>query len=216
MARGRRSRLDPEAIGGRTCGRLGIWTCRRCTRCESGGVLLPRTFVVRLVVACVFSSVLLRADLSSARSLREPATTAIAHVSPGRPGSAHGPTYHPARRMPLESWLIRGRRHHRSPRMVAAAAPPENLVPPVVSGVAQDGQTLKASPGTWSSSGRLTYRYQLQLCSPTGTACTSIATARSSSYRLSSAGVGHEMTVVVTATTRPAKRRRPRQARWGL
>jgi hypothetical protein len=83
---------------------------------------------------------------------------------------------------------------------VPVPAPPANTVLPVISGTMQDGQTLTTTTGTWSSPDLLVYRYQWQRCSSTGTSCTNVVGAKFSSYTLSSADVGDEITVVVSAT----------------
>ncbi len=79
------------------------------------------------------------------------------------------------------------------------AAPPTNTAPPSVSGTAEEGKTLKASEGAWT--GRPTsYAYRWEDCNSAGEACTSISGATSSSYKLTSTDVGHELRVHVTAT----------------
>jgi phospholipase C len=81
----------------------------------------------------------------------------------------------------------------------ATSAPPSNTAPPTISGTAQDGQSLTASPGTWSSPDPLAYRYQWQRCDSTGANCANINAATASSYTLTSGDVGHQVTVVVSA-----------------
>jgi hypothetical protein len=46
----------------------------------------------------------------------------------------------------------------------AGAAPPANTNPPQVSGIARVGESLTASPGSWSGTAPLTYAYQWQSC----------------------------------------------------
>ena len=48
----------------------------------------------------------------------------------------------------------------------APDSPPVNSSPPVVSGVAQVGQSLSASPGSWSGTAPISYAYQWQRCAP--------------------------------------------------
>ncbi len=87
-----------------------------------------------------------------------------------------------------------------STAVVVAAPPPAptNTVLPSVSGTAQEGQTLSASTGTWSGS-PTSYAYQWQDCNTAGEACSSIAGATASSYKLAANDVGHTVRVSVTA-----------------
>ncbi len=80
----------------------------------------------------------------------------------------------------------------------AAPTPsPTNTALPTISGIAEQGQTLTASNGSWSNS-PTSYAYQWQDCS--GSACTKVSGAVGSSYELQSADVGDTIDVVVTAT----------------
>ncbi|HEY0360844.1 MAG TPA: hypothetical protein VGC83_01120 [Solirubrobacteraceae bacterium] len=67
-------------------------------------------------------------------------------------------------------------------------------------GVAHDGQTLSADPGTWNGTGTLTYAYQWQRCDANGDNCQNIAGATGSHYTPTAADVGSTVRVVVTAT----------------
>jgi phosphatidylinositol-3-phosphatase len=77
--------------------------------------------------------------------------------------------------------------------------PPQNTAPPTISGTAQQGQTLTASPGTWSGTTPITYAYQWRRCDNGGNACADVAGATAQSYTLVAADVGATMRVVVTA-----------------
>ena len=79
----------------------------------------------------------------------------------------------------------------------APPAAPANTAPPVISGTAQQGQTLTASKGTWTNSPS-SYGYQWQDC--TSRSCTNISGATSSTYTLQASDVGDTIDVVVTAT----------------
>lgn len=79
----------------------------------------------------------------------------------------------------------------------APSASPVSTALPVVSGTATVGQTLTASPGSWTNS-PTSYAYQWQLCSPT---CANIAAATAAGYTLTSADQGDTLDVVVTATS---------------
>jgi hypothetical protein len=75
-----------------------------------------------------------------------------------------------------------------------------NLTPPTIAGVAQEGQLLTASPGTWSGS-PTGYGFQWYRCvqlfpSPQ---CTAIVGATASTYDVATADVGRRLFVGVTA-----------------
>lgn len=76
---------------------------------------------------------------------------------------------------------------------------PVSLTPPTVTGTAQVGQTLTATPGTWNSAA-LTFGYQWQDCDATGTTCTPIAGATASTYVLQPTDANQTVRVVVTGT----------------
>ena len=76
--------------------------------------------------------------------------------------------------------------------------PPTNQAPPLVSGSPQDGSTLTASPGTWTTAG--SYAYRWSRCNPGGSPCSNIAGAAASVYAATSADVGSVLRVSVTAT----------------
>src|SRR5215208_1134642 len=77
---------------------------------------------------------------------------------------------------------------------------PSNTGAPTISGTPQEGATLTANAGTWSSSSAITYGYQWQRCNPTGTACIDDAGSTSQTYVVKTADVGNTLRVVVTAT----------------
>ncbi len=89
-----------------------------------------------------------------------------------------------------------------------ATSPPTGAVPvppapantglPKITGTAKVGQTLTASPGSWSN-GPTSYAYQWQDCNTTGAGCVAIVAATSSSYVLGSAQAGATVRVAVTA-----------------
>ena len=87
----------------------------------------------------------------------------------------------------------------------AATAPgqtlPVNQTPPSISGSAQVGSTLTASPGTWSGKS-LSYAYQWARCSSSGASCSAIGGATASTDSLTSADAGSTLRVTVTATNR--------------
>jgi len=81
--------------------------------------------------------------------------------------------------------------------------------PPTVGGVLRVGRTLTAAKGTWTSTPKLTYRYQWYRCTAGGAAvdatpgtCTLIAGATKSTYKLLTADkTAGYIRVKVTATS---------------
>jgi hypothetical protein len=83
--------------------------------------------------------------------------------------------------------------------VTAAPQPPVNTGPPTISGTAQQGQTLSASPGTWANN-PTGYSYDWQRCDSAGANCAAIALATSSSYAVVEADVNSTLRVVVVAS----------------
>jgi hypothetical protein len=81
----------------------------------------------------------------------------------------------------------------------STATAPSNTSPPTISGTAQEGQTLKADPGTWSGSTPMDFSYQWRRCGVGGGNCRNIAQATDNIYTLTSDDVGHRLRVLVTA-----------------
>jgi hypothetical protein len=79
------------------------------------------------------------------------------------------------------------------------AAAPKNTSPPTISGTAQEGQTLKADPGTWTGSTPMDFSYQWRRCGVGGGNCRNIGNATDNIYTLTSDDVGHRLRVLVTA-----------------
>lgn len=79
----------------------------------------------------------------------------------------------------------------------ASPSPPSNTSKPIISGTAQQGNTLRATNGSWSNS-PTSYSYQWQGCNR-GT-CQNISGATDSSYTLQASHIGNTVDVVVTAT----------------
>jgi hypothetical protein len=76
---------------------------------------------------------------------------------------------------------------------------PVNETTPSVSGIAQTGQTLTASTGSWSE-GPTGYAYQWQRCDTSGANCTAIPGASSQTLLLGASEVGSTVRVSVTAS----------------
>jgi hypothetical protein len=81
--------------------------------------------------------------------------------------------------------------------VVAPRGPlPASTSPPVISGLAQDGQTLSASVGSWTN-GPTRFTYRWLRCDSVGNNCAPLGAA--STQRLTSADVGHRIRVSVSA-----------------
>jgi hypothetical protein len=84
---------------------------------------------------------------------------------------------------------------------VNAALAPVLYVMPTIDGLAQVGEVLTATPGTWSDPlAKLTYQWRR--CDATGATCTDITGAGSSTYTVADADAGSTLRVEVTATNR--------------
>jgi hypothetical protein len=81
-----------------------------------------------------------------------------------------------------------------------AAAPPFALEPPAVTGTAQSGELLAATPGQWSGTEPLASTYAWRRCDALGANCAEIAGATTSTYALSAADVGSTLLAAVTTS----------------
>jgi hypothetical protein len=82
----------------------------------------------------------------------------------------------------------------------AQASPPHSTAVPAVSGTAVNGQTLTATPGSWTGDAPITFAYQWRRCDANGANCVSISGATGSTYHLAGADVGFRLRARVTAT----------------
>jgi hypothetical protein len=82
----------------------------------------------------------------------------------------------------------------------ATTAAPQNTSPPTISGDAREGQTLTASPGTWSGTTPINYSYQWFRCGANLDNCALLAGQTNNTYTVQSADVGNRLLVQVTAT----------------
>ena len=77
---------------------------------------------------------------------------------------------------------------------------PSSTAPPAITGMAQVGQTLSASTGTWSGTTPSRYSYQWRRCDSAGTSCAAVSGATAANYVVGAGDVGCRMQVVVTAS----------------
>lgn len=80
------------------------------------------------------------------------------------------------------------------------APPPIMMGPPVLTGVARDGETISTSDGTWGGQAPFTYSYAWGRCDRDFGDCDYIAGATSQTFTIRSADVGHRLFVRVTAS----------------
>jgi Ig domain of plant-specific actin-binding protein len=71
---------------------------------------------------------------------------------------------------------------------------------PTISGTAQEGDTLKASSGSWTGQKPIRYAYQWLRCENEGAGCESIGAATKSSYKPVAEDVGRTLRVEVSAS----------------
>jgi lysozyme len=82
------------------------------------------------------------------------------------------------------------------------APPPTSVDPPTILGVPQTGQTLTATPGTWTATPPPTLAFQWQRCTDTTAQdCVAIPKATSTTYTVTPADVGQTVRLVVAATS---------------
>jgi uncharacterized protein YukE len=78
---------------------------------------------------------------------------------------------------------------------------PTNTAAPTISDTTpQTGQSLTASPGTWTGDAPIAFSYQWQRCNASGAACVAIAGATAQTYLVQSADQGNTLRVAVTGT----------------
>jgi uncharacterized repeat protein (TIGR01451 family) len=70
----------------------------------------------------------------------------------------------------------------------------------VIGGVAQAGQSLNVSQGTWTGAQPITYTYGWQSCSSAGANCVAISGQTTNTYAVNSGDIGKTLRAVVTAT----------------
>ena len=80
------------------------------------------------------------------------------------------------------------------------ATAPTYTVPPAISGIAIEGETLTVSTGTWTSSATIAFAYRWYRCGFAGSPCVAIETATAATYTLSADDIGRTLRATVTAT----------------
>ncbi|HEU5477989.1 MAG TPA: hypothetical protein VFU64_09240 [Gaiellaceae bacterium] len=83
--------------------------------------------------------------------------------------------------------------------VVSAAAAPKNSKLPTISGSAQVGSSLTASPGEWTGN-PTSFAYAWSHCDAKGANCAAISGATNSTYTVTAADAGATLLVSVTAT----------------
>jgi hypothetical protein len=78
---------------------------------------------------------------------------------------------------------------------------PVGVSPPTVTGTAQQGQTLTATPGVWTAPDAI-FTYQWQHCDAAGANCVDVVGATAQTYAVTPADVGTTLVVTVTASNR--------------
>jgi hypothetical protein len=78
------------------------------------------------------------------------------------------------------------------------AAVPKNKTLPTITGVAEAGQTLTATRGTWTNS-PTSFSFSWSRCDASGNGCAAIAGATAKIYTPTASDVGHTLRVTVTA-----------------
>ena len=79
-------------------------------------------------------------------------------------------------------------------------APPRNTEPPIIAGIAEEGQTMTASTGTWAGAAPIGFEYVWLGCNPAGEECAAIAgPSASAAYAVTSTDVGKTLRVKVIA-----------------
>jgi hypothetical protein len=82
--------------------------------------------------------------------------------------------------------------------VAASSAAPKNTSPPTITGIPQEGHTLKGEKGTWT--GNPTFAFFWMRCDKDGGSCADISGATAKTYTLTSADVGNTIRFKVKAT----------------
>lgn len=87
-----------------------------------------------------------------------------------------------------------------TPPIESEATAPENATVPSIEGDLTNGDTLKASVGSWSGSEPISYAYTWQRCNRLGAGCVEIEGANSSTYELTETDIESRIRVLVEAS----------------
>ena len=82
----------------------------------------------------------------------------------------------------------------------AAQGRPEDVTPPAISGVVQEGKVLTTATGLWEGAAPLSYSYQWERCSAAGLECAAISGATGETYTPVTADGGHTLVLSVKAS----------------
>jgi hypothetical protein len=80
-----------------------------------------------------------------------------------------------------------------------SAAVPENVSPPTISGTAATGETLTASPGSWTGTPPIAFTWQWLRCDAAGANCADITGETAQTYLVAAGDVGSTLRVRETA-----------------
>lgn len=90
-----------------------------------------------------------------------------------------------------------------SAERMRAGLVPVSIAPPVVTGAPSPGQTLSATPGTWTGD-QIVFSYQWERCTDVATGCTPIPGATAATYTLGTGDLASTMRVTVSGRNRLA------------
>lgn len=99
-----------------------------------------------------------------------------------------------------DSWMVLARGSLTSVVSGVALDPPVNTVAPVISGTAQEGETLSIADGTWTGLEPITYTYQLARFDASSVFVEDIAGATNNTYVQTAGDIGYKIGCYVTGT----------------